>query len=73
MLQYQPLTTSINEIRGDFSSVASGRSIGDVQPLTWDSNDNEIFAMLEEIRVANKQNPLSMSSNMVTYKLAHHL
>jgi hypothetical protein len=58
MLQYQPLTTSINEIRGDFSSVASGQSIGVVQPLTWDSNEKENFAMLEEICIENKQNPI---------------
>jgi hypothetical protein len=41
-------------------------SIGDVQPLPWDSKDKEIFAMLDDICIANKQNPLSMSSNMGT-------
>jgi hypothetical protein len=40
--------------------------IGDVQPLPWDSNDKAIFAMLDEICIANKQNPLSMLSNMAT-------
>jgi hypothetical protein len=42
--------------------------IGDVQPLPWpwDSKDKEISAMLDDICIANKQNPLSMSSNMTT-------
>jgi hypothetical protein len=35
-----------------------------VQPLPWDSKDKDIFAMLDDICIANKQNPLSMSSNM---------
>jgi hypothetical protein len=48
--------------------------IGDVQPLPWNSKDKEIFAMLDDICIANKQNPLSMSSNMATVtKLADHL
>jgi hypothetical protein len=37
-----------------------------VQPLTWDSKDKEIFAMLDDICIANKKNPLSMLSNMAT-------
>jgi hypothetical protein len=45
-----------------------------VQPIPWDSKDKEIFAMLDDIYIANKQNPLPMSSNMATLtKLAHHL
>jgi hypothetical protein len=44
----------------------STSSIGDVQPLPWDSKDKAIFAMLCDICIANKQNPLSMSSNMAT-------
>jgi hypothetical protein len=32
-----------------------------VQPIPWDSKDKEIFAMLDEICIANKQNPLTMS------------
>jgi hypothetical protein len=46
-------------------------SIGDVQPLSWDSKDKEIFTMLDEICIANKQNPLLKSSNDDV--LAHHL
>ena len=40
--------------------------IDNVQPLPWDSKDKAIFAMLDDICIANKQNPLSMSSNMAT-------
>ena len=47
----------------------STSSIGDVQPLPWDSKDKAIFAMLGDICMANKQNPLSMSSNMATGNL----
>ena len=36
-----------------YSSVAR-----DVQPIPWDSKDKEIFAMLDDIYIANKQNPL---------------
>jgi hypothetical protein len=36
------------------------KSIGDVQPLPWDSKDKAIFAILDDICIANKQNPLSM-------------
>ena len=36
-----------------YSSVAH-----DVQPIPWDSKDKEIFAMLDDIYIANKQNPL---------------
>jgi hypothetical protein len=40
--------------------------IGDVQPISHGSSkDKEIFTMLDDICIANKQNPLSMSSNMV--------
>ena len=38
--------------------------VGDVQPLPWNSKDKEIFAMLDDICIVNKQNPFSMSSNM---------
>jgi hypothetical protein len=38
----------------------------DVQPLPWDSKDKEIFTMLDDICIANKRNPLSMSSSMAT-------
>jgi hypothetical protein len=37
-----------------------------MEQLAWDSKDKEIFAMLAEICIANKQNPLSMYSNMAT-------
>jgi hypothetical protein len=43
-----------------------GKIIGDVQPLPWDLKEKAIFAMLDDICIANKQNPLSMSSNMMT-------
>ena len=36
-----------------------------VQPSPRDSMNKEIFAMLDDIRVANKENPLSKSSNTV--------
>ena len=46
-------------------------NIGDVKPLPWDSKDKEIFAMLDDICIADKQNPLSMSSNMATVTNLH--
>ena len=30
-------------------------TIGDVQPIPWDSKDKEIFAMLDDNCIANKQ------------------
>jgi hypothetical protein len=41
-------------------------TIGDLQPIPWDSKDKEISAMLDDICIANKQNPLSVPSNMAT-------
>ena len=35
-----------------------------MQPLEWDWEDKEIFAILDEICIVNKQNPLSMSLNL---------
>ena len=34
------------------------RPIGGVQPIPWDSNDKEIFDMLDEIMLADKEKPL---------------
>ena len=42
----------------------SSNSIFGVQPSPRDSMNREIFAMLDDIRIANKKNPLSKSSNM---------
>lgn len=42
------------------------RFIGGVQPIPRDLKDKEIFVMLDDIWIANKKNPLSKSSNMVT-------
>ena len=33
----------------------------DVKALPWDSKDKEIFAMLDDICIADKINPLSMN------------
>ena len=38
--------------------------IGGVQLIPWDSNDEEIFAMLDEIILADKEKPLLNSTNM---------
>jgi hypothetical protein len=46
-------------------------NIGDVKALPWDSKDKKIFAMLDDICIADKQNPLSMSSNMATVTNLH--
>ena len=40
------------------------KAILGVQPSPRDSMNKEIFAMLDDIRIANKENPLSKSSNM---------
>jgi hypothetical protein len=32
-----------------------GKIIGDVQPLPWDLKEKAIFAMLDDICIANKQ------------------
>ena len=36
-----------------------------VKPSPRNSMNKEIFAMLDHIKIANKENPLSKSSNMV--------
>jgi hypothetical protein len=44
-----------------------GNCTCDLQALPWDSKNKQIFAILaDDICIANKQNPLSMSSNMAT-------
>ena len=42
------------------------RPIGGVQPIPWDSNDKEIFDMLDEIMLADKEKPFKNLLN------AHH-
>jgi hypothetical protein len=45
-----------------------GNCTCDLLVLPWDSKNKEISAILaDDICIANKQNPLSMSSNMAIY------
>jgi hypothetical protein len=47
-------------------------TLDDVQPFPGGSKEKyfKIFAMLDNICIANKQNPLSMSSNMATVTIS---
>ena len=50
--------------------------IGGMQPIPWDSNDKEIFAMLDEIILADKEKHLLNSTNMAAvwlYKIINNL
>jgi hypothetical protein len=57
------LLQDVRFLRVQNSGFSSLIRLGDVQPFSWDSKDKEIFAMLDEICIANKQNPLSILVN----------
>ena len=43
---------------------SSEQYIGGVQPIPWDSKDKDIFAMLDELIIADEEKPLLNSTNM---------
>ena len=57
----------LDEYRNRIVHAAVERNLGSilgVQPSPRDPMNKEIFAMLDDIRIANKENSLSKSSNM---------